>query len=119
MSKARDILASESEMLGQIVPMINKFAAPYKGFEKQNLECWGDHELSKYRDVDKHYITLTDDELDAALGEEIDILNKCLTALGGDVRASDSDAVKYWKTNLKENIWYTEETRKRVRVDLP
>ena len=109
MQKAQDILVSENKMLKQLVTAINAFAKDYNDdFERQNLECWG-KELSGYRGVNETYQKLTDDALRAALMEEITILNACLGAI-----KSDSDAAKYWKQNLRENIWYTDKTLGKV-----
>ena len=109
MRKARDILDSENKMLNQLVTAINAFAKDYDDeFERQNLECWG-KELSGYRGVNETYQGMTDDALRAALTEEIEILNQCLDSI-----KSDSDAANYWKQNLRENIWYTDQTRKRI-----
>jgi len=109
MRKARDILDSENKMLQQLVTAINAFAKDYDDeFERQNLECWG-KELSGYREVNEKYQGMTDDALRAALAEEIEILNTCLNAI-----TRDSDAAKYWKQNLRENIWYTEKTLGKV-----
>jgi hypothetical protein len=108
---ARDILASESDLLKQLSSIISDFAKKFESvdqFETQNLGCWG-KELLGYRDVDMMYQQLSDDDLKAALAEEVQVLNQCLNAI-----KSDSAAAKYWKTMLRENIWYTEQTLNRV-----
>lgn len=108
MRRGREILDSENKMLEQLVTAINAFAKDYDGFERQNLECWG-KELSGYREINMKYIGMTDDALRAALTEESDILAKSLKSID-----SSSEAASYWKENLRENIWYTDQTRDRV-----
>jgi hypothetical protein len=111
MAGARDILASESELLKQLGSIISDFAKKFESdqFENQNLRCWGE-ELLGYREVDILYQEISDDEkLRAALAEEVQVLNQCLNAI-----QSDSAAAKYWKGMLRKNIWYTEQTLNRV-----
>ena len=110
-ARARDIMLNENKMLEILVAVINAFAKYYKDddFQFQNLSCWA-KELSGYRDISDKYIGMADSDLKAALQAEVDILNKCLS----QISSATGDAAEYWKTNLRENIWYTEQTRDRV-----
>jgi CO dehydrogenase/acetyl-CoA synthase alpha subunit len=109
MRKARDILDSENKMLEQLIVVINSFAKDVKDdFERQNLECWG-KELRGYTEVNKKYIGMKDDELRAALTKEVDLLTACEKSI-----TQENDAASYWKQNMEENRWYTEQTRERV-----
>ena len=110
------ILNDEIKMLDQLIAMIEAFAKDYKpgsaaddDFNFRNLACWA-KELKGYRDTDKQYAGMSKPDLRSALQEEIDVLQKCHNSI-----ESQSAAAQYWKTNLKENIYYTVGTLERVK----
>jgi hypothetical protein len=116
LTDATVILNDESKMLDQLASMVEAFAKGYKpkspaddDFEFNNLECWA-KELKGYRDVNKQYASMSKSDLRSALQEEIDVLKKCRASI-----TSQSAAAQYWKTNLSENIYYTEQTLARVQ----
>lgn len=109
MSIARQIMKSENEMLQGLISHINEFAKKYKGLEADNLKCWG-KELSGYCDINNTYIKLEDNKLEEALTEEADSLTKCRDSI-----EESSASAKYWRKNLDENIWYTNQLIPLVR----
>ena len=109
-ARAREILLNENKMLEILIAAINAFAKDYENddFQFQNLSCWA-KELNGYRVVNEKYRGMSDNDLKAELQKEADILKNCLAQI-----SETGDAAEYWKTNLRENIWYTEQTRDRV-----
>ena len=110
------ILNDEIKMLDLLVTMIEAFAKGYTpgspaadDFEFNNLACWA-KELKEYRVIDQQYTRMSKPDLRSALQEEIDVLKKCRDSI-----TSQSAAAQYWKTNLSENIYYTEQTLARVQ----
>ena len=109
-ARAREILLNENKMLEILIAAINTFAKDYENddFQFQNLSCWA-KELNGYRVINEKYRGMSDNDLKAELQKEADILKNCLAKI-----SATGDAAEYWKTNLRENIWYTEQTRDRV-----
>jgi len=110
------ILNDEIKMLDQLAAMVETFAKGYKAkspadddFEFNNLECWA-KELKGYRDINKQYAGMSKSDLRSALQEEINVLKNCRDSI-----TSKSVVAEYWKTNLSENIYYTEQTLARVQ----
>lgn len=116
LTDAKVILNDESKMLDLMATMIEAFAEGYKpcsatddDFELNNLNCWA-KELRGYSDINKQFAAMPSTNLKTALQEEIDVLQQCLAAI-----KSNSTAAEYWKTNLSENKYYTEQTLARVK----
>ena len=110
------VLNNEIKMLDLLVAMIEAFAKGYSpaspaddDFDFNNLACWA-KELKGYRDIDKQYVGMSKSDLRSALQEETDVLKKCRDSI-----TSQSPAAQYWKTNISENIYYTEGTLARVK----
>jgi hypothetical protein len=113
---AKVILNDESKMLDQVATTIEAFAKAYAprsaaddDFELNNLNCWA-KELRGYSDINKQFAAMPTTDLKAALQEEIEVLQQCLAAI-----KSNSAAAEYWKTNLSENIYYTQQSLARVK----
>ena len=106
----------KARCLTRLATMIEAFAKGYKpysatddDFELNNLDCWA-KELRGYSDINKQFAAMPSTNLKTALQEEIDVLQQCLAAI-----KSNSAAAEYWKTNLSENKYYTEQTLARVK----
>ena len=118
------VLNNEIKMLDLLVAMIEAFAKGYTpaspaddDFDFNNLACWA-KELKGYRDIDKQYVGMSKPDLRRALQEEIVVLKKLRDAFDGPELhsiTSQSATAQYWKTNILENIYYTEGTLARVK----